>query len=419
LLAARTFARLIVAGAVAVVVGCKGDAHSRPAETSGPTYRDLAPLLSRRCAACHGADGVTAIVPPALTSYDQVRRVAGPLLLAIRRRMMPPFGADNTGLCGTWIDAPWLDASEIAAFGAWVDRGMPRGGDPTALQRTPPPSLAGGRDTLMAVDPGVAFAPGLGERADRCFVVPSDQRNATAITAVSVTAMPAGAVRQASLYALPDARALRTARALDARDAEPGWPCSGAPAIAGATLLASWSRNTPVQRLPAGTGVPLAPGTAMVLQLRYDLVASPPAVPVRASMVLAVGAIERAARLVTVGGTPFTLPPGQAQARVRMTWTADRDTTLLGLVPSMHSLGRVLDLARQRAGAERCLAHFGHWDPYDQQLFRAATAIDVARGDTVTLTCEFSTTSRTEDVKMGEAPDEEQCLAHLYLVDAR
>jgi hypothetical protein len=282
--------------------------------------------------------------------------------------------------------------------------------------------LAAEHEHLLTVEAGVPYTPDLGERATRCFLVDPRRAGATAITGVTVLAEPAAAVRQATLYELDDPGAVRRARQLDAADPGPGWACYSAPAVAGsgagAKLLASWSRNTPVQRLPAGTGVPLGREAPLVLQLRYDLIASAPGIPVRARMLLATGEVARAARFVTLRPPPFALAPGQTQAQVRATWTADRAATLLGLVPRMHTLGRVLDLERTHAGERRCLAHFGHWDVYDQQLFRDAAPVALAPGDQLALTCEFSTTSRTTAVKMGEAPDDEQCLAHLYLVDA-
>lgn len=411
------------------LAGCKDRAGLNQTAAAGaatapsptPTWtRDVAPLIGRRCGACHGDGSGPALAPPALGSYGDTRRAAGAVLLAVRRRMMPPFGADNTGLCGTWLDAPWLTDAEIATVDAWVEHGMPEGA-PSPIREAPdaPSRLEADRDHLVTLEAGAPFTPELGERAYRCFVVEPRLARATAIIGLTVSSEPAAAVRQAALYELGSGGAVRRARQLDAADPGPGWSCYGAPVIDGVKLLASWSHNTPVQRLPAGTGIPLAPETPLVLQLRYDLIASAPGIPVRARMLLATGDVARPARFVALRPAPFALPPGQTLAQVRATWTADRATTLWGLVPRMHTLGRVLDLERTHAGGDRrCLAHFGHWDVYDQQLFRQAAPVALAAGDQLALTCEFSTTSRSAAVKMGEAPDDEQCLAHLYLVDA-
>jgi hypothetical protein len=364
------------------------------------------------------------MAPPSLGTYADARRSAGPSLSAVRRRMMPPFGPDDTGLCGTWLDSPWLSDAEIASWSAWVEGGMPRGApaEPgtTPVGPQPPAGLAAESETLLTVGTRMPFVPGLGERAHRCFVVEPPSSRDLAITGVTVQSEPGAAVRQAALYELGDRAAVKLARTLDAADPGPGWACDGGPGVHDAKLLASWSRNTPLQRLPQATAVPLARDAVLVLQLRYDLVTSAPGVPVRASMLLATSAPGRRigrARLVRLAAAPFVLRPGQAQARVHVTLKIDRPALLLGLVPRMQTLGRVLDLERTRGAKRECLAHFGHWDVYDEQLFRRARTVALARGDEVELTCEFSTASRDLDTKMGEAPDNEQCLAHLYLVD--
>lgn len=406
-------ARLLMCAALSI--GC----HRAPVDVPVPTWSyDIAPLLARRCGPCHGDGRTRAVAPPALDGYREARQAAETSLRAIRRRMMPPFGADDTGLCGTWSDAAWLTDEEIAAFSAWVEHGMPHGFGPPARPE-PEPALAAA--TPQPLELGAPFTPGLGERATRCFLVtPPPALAADWLTGVDVASEPRAAVRQADLYALADAAQVERARALDAGDRQPGWACAGPPALAngGPPLLASWSRNTPGQRSRDGTGVPLRAPAYLAL-VHYDLIASAPETPVSARFLLttAASAVEGAARLVPVTAAAFTLPPNHQQARVTATWIVDRDTTLRGVAPRMNTLGRTLDLKVAHGGERRCLAHFGHWDPYDRQLFRAAAPVPLSRGDTVTLDCVFATTSRGADTKMGEAPDDEQCLAHLYLVD--
>ena len=425
---ARILAWLACAAFSAVTTdGCARRVTAEPSRSNEPTARDagaatptwthdIAPLLARRCGGCHGDAATAPVAPPALATYDQARAAATTSLRAIRRRMMPPFGADDTGLCGTWNDAAWLTDAEVAAFGAWAERGMPRGEGEPAF----PPVVAEDDAAPAIVDPGVAFAPGVGGRAYRCFLAPAPKAPARLLAGITVVSEPRAAIRQADLYALATPAGIRQARALDATDREPGWPCFGAPAVTSATLVGSWSRNTPSQRSTDRAGLPLSTARAFIAQVRYDLLASPPGVPVRARFLPAAAApaVHRPARLVAVRPSPFALAPRRAQVGVSAAWTVDRASNFRGLIPGMHTLGRTLDLeVVSRAGTRRCLAHFGHWDIYDRQLFRAAAPVPLEPGDQVGLTCTYATSSRDADTKMGEAPDEEQCLAHLYLVD--
>jgi hypothetical protein len=81
----------------------------------------------------------------------------------------------------------------------------------------------------------------------------------------------------------------------------------------------------------------------------------------------------------------------------------------------MHTLGRTLNLERLRGSEATCLAHFGHWDVYEQQLFRYQTAFALEPGDRVRLVCVFDTTSRDQETLEGESIDDEACGAQLYL----
>jgi hypothetical protein len=84
---------------------------------------------------------------------------------------------------------------------------------------------------------------------------------------------------------------------------------------------------------------------------------------------------------------------------------------LVGLVPRMHTLGRVLRLAR----GDECLGYFGHWMSDDAQLFAYEDPIALAPGDRLTLSCTYDTTSRDAAVQQGESVDDEECVAYLAI----
>lgn len=328
----------------------------------GPTYAEVAPILERSCVRCHGG------LPPSLSTYEGAARAASLIRLATQRREMPPFGADATGLCGEWADAPWLSSDEIGALAAWAERGAPPG--KPAPRAAPPPEPP----AALVLDPGDAYTPSLGAGASRCVAVGAAPADLFA-GGVRVVADPPAAVRQARVYA----RACRE------------------------ELVASWSWNTPSPSV-AAAGVRVARGEPLFLELRYNLLAVGPGAAVRARAEIL--AATREARFLRFATAP-RLPAGLRQTEVRAELTVDKPLLLHGIVPRMGTLGRVLHLAR---GSE-CLAYFGHWDLYDEQLFRRRAPVRLERGDQLTLGCAHDTSSRDEEVT------DEECVALLLVED--
>ena len=219
----------------------------------------------------------------------------------------------------------------------------------------------------------------------------------------AIAGSPAQALQQA-LFVLEDDDARGAARQLDGEDQEPGWPCP-APGPAGGRLLASWSYDTPMQRLPAGTGVPLPHG-AVVLQVRADLLALGLSAIVHPRLELSMGAAEPGELIAMAGNAP--IPSGQRRVEVEARWPVPRALRLWGVVPRMGSHGRVLEIAVVRGEQRTCAAYFGHWRATQEQLYRREQPVELRAGDTVKLTCTINA--------VPSAGDESACAAALYVV---
>jgi mono/diheme cytochrome c family protein len=119
----------------ALAAGRKPD----PAETEAPgclltllparelepvTYaRDVAPILQRRCQACHRPGQVG---PFALTSYDEARGRAKMIASVVEHGIMPPWNADAR-FDGVFVNQRKLVEAERQTLLAWIAQGMPRG----------------------------------------------------------------------------------------------------------------------------------------------------------------------------------------------------------------------------------------------------------------------------------------------------
>jgi hypothetical protein len=409
--------------ALALATGCRKDEEPAPPAPppppkAAPSYQDpIAGILERRCVQCHQGSGSEGSVPPKLTTYESASSVAKFLALVTARRKMPPWGADDTGLCGHFQDSQWLSPEEISAFAEWSKAGAPRGtGEP--VRPPPPPALVLPPDTVTVSVHSPEYPPAAGDAATRCFLIEAPFASDTALSGLQLTASPVHAVRQAVLEALDTPEQLAAARKLEAEDKDAGYACYGTSRVSDARLVASWSWGVPVQTMPEGTGVPVRAAQPLVLRLRYNVKGSGfnSGRPVATKLDLHTRSAARPARVQRFAAQGFRLPARQKQTEASSELAISESSALLGLVPRMHTLGRSLNLERLRGDERTCLAHFGHWDVYEEQLFRYQSPFDLKPGDRLRLACVYDTTSKTADTAPGDSIDDEACAAELYLV---
>lgn len=377
-----------------------------------PTYeQDVRPILARSCAGCHSPAGTASTLP--LLTYEDALRSAGHVRVAVQSRSMPPWGADNTGLCRKWRGALWLSDRDVQTLVAWSDGQHARG----SRERTPVPPGVLPEPAVRAdavLEMGVPWTPELG-RGYRCFVADPRLQRDRFLTALRVRSTEPRSVAQITLFALDDGGQERAAAKLDAEDPGAGYACYGSSRVDGARLVASWTWDGPVLRLPQGSGVRLRAGRKMVMQIHYNLIATGE-VPTRTAVDLELADGVQEATVMPMRAGPFELPPGQTYARVETTAVFDRRARLLAVAPRMHTFGKTMELDLGREGASSCLANFDHWMFFRQRLFEYEDPARLAPGDVLRLSCVYTTQGRAQPVRSGEWISDEQCAAFLYLV---
>jgi hypothetical protein len=391
---------------VFTVLGCH---RKRP-----PTYHeDVAPILARNCVGCHRKGGVAPV--PLLENYEQVEAAAGKVRLVVQTREMPPWGADNTGLCRTWQGAHWLGDAEIRSLSEWV--AAPERGDPAHAAPSPAPPPVSFRASGTVLDTGGDWTPGLGPSAYRCFVVDPGLTTDRLVTAFRVVSSEPRSVEQVTVYGIDSAAAEEAALELDRAEPELGYTCYGSSRVSGARLLTSWTWGSPVLRLPSGTGVRLRAGRRVVVQIHYNAIATGLGVPTRTRIDLELGEGEREASFLAVAPDSFRLPPGLRHTEAKAESRIPRPLTILAVSPRMHSFGKTMQLDLVRAGTSQCMANFDHWNFYAQHLFEYTTPIRTEPGDVVRASCVYDTENRPVATEMGERIDDEECLASLLVTE--
>ncbi len=398
-----------LSSALACAALLAGAAACRPGT---PTYhRDIAPIFARSCRGCHRPDGVAPV--PSLGDYATAKSYAQPIALAVQARRMPPWGADDTGLCGSWQGARWLTAEEISAISRWQQSGAPEG-EP---QEDPAPlAVATPFRSDATLDAGGLYRPGLGAGGYRCFVADPKLSSDRLLSAIRVAASDARGVAQVTLFALDSAAAESEAAALDAADPAPGYSCYGTARVRDARLVSSWTWPDPILRMPAGSGVKLGAGRKMVVQIHYNIAQPGAAFQTTTRVDLELDDGVREATVLAVDATG-SLAPGKRYVAVENSRVVERRMRVVGIAPRMHIHGQVLHLTVEHRGNSQksCLGDFDHWHFYDQQLFRSAQPLVIEPNDRIHISCAYNTLGRSEPIAFGEAADQEECVAYLFV----
>ncbi len=96
-----------------------------------PTWREVQPLLQRRCVQCHQ---VGEVAPMPFTTYSQVRPFAKAIRQAVLQKSMPPWHAEPGA--HSWRNDRTLSPQDAAKLVAWVDAGAPEGGHSDSIKVT-------------------------------------------------------------------------------------------------------------------------------------------------------------------------------------------------------------------------------------------------------------------------------------------
>jgi hypothetical protein len=90
--------------------------------------KDVAPILEKRCVACHEEGGIG---PFAMSNYEMVKGFAPMIREVIRTDRMPPYNADPH--VGQFSDSKNMSPEEIKTLVHWIEQGAPRGDGPDPL----------------------------------------------------------------------------------------------------------------------------------------------------------------------------------------------------------------------------------------------------------------------------------------------
>ena len=334
-------------------------------------------MAYQHCVVCHQPGG---IAPVNLVDYGQAAALSKIIKDQVTSRIMPPWGADNTGACNTYQNARWLSEDEIALFAAWADAGAPEG-DPAHAPAMPEP-LAGLAKVSATLDIGADYTPNDIENDDyRCFVVDPGLTQDMYLTGYQVKPGDSRVVHHVILYSLDSAAAQQAVEDLDAAEAGPGYTCFGGPGSSDSRFIGGWAPGTPATEYPEGTGVQLTAGRKVVIQIHYNLLAGAWTDHTTMDVTLE-PSVPFPATITPIYDAGIVLPPGQSYVTGTSSVgnPAPVPVRVHGVFPHMHQLGVDLTVTATRGSEDICMVDVPRWDFNWQQFYLYATAGDDLAG---------------------------------------
>ena len=406
---------------------------------------------------------------------------------------MPPWmpGRDSPPYLGQ--SRRILTAAEKDLIARWVRGGTRIGAGGSVVP------IGGGSDApgaTVTLAPARAYLPkaAVGGMDDyHCFVLEPHLTEDVFVTSAVVKPQQAGIVHHVILFEAAGENA-REARRLNAHSGGNGWTCFGGPGLTethpdadaaasdrlGAPQwISAWVPGHTTNATPAGTGVLVHAGAAVVMQVHYNLmhrakrdrsravlrvvpaadsaltpldtmlIPAPVELPcprgVRSELCSRSVAVSEEAR--KYGYSAALIPAGllylcrksltdypSAPASVSsLTTTCDRRVNralrIYGVAGHMHLRGFDIriDLNPESAAA-RTLLHIPRWDFHWQDAYYLAQPLDANVGDTIRVTCRFDNSAKRQPVVngtrlkpryvlWGEGTTDEMCLGLLQVAN--
>lgn len=412
------------------------DGESTSGPVAGVTYHGhVRALFERHCVGCHQPGNIG---PFSMTNYEEVHALREAIVLSVEEGTMPPWLAAPD--CQDYLGDTTLTGEEAELIREWVDDGGPEGdpGDYVAPEIPPVPELSRVDLTLELPEP---YEPTLKPDDYRCFLIDWPYDDTVYVSGFRAVPDQLHMVHHMIAFAIePDQVA--EYEALDAAEPEAGYTCFGGPGgeidpgdpdTAG-KWLGSWAPGGLAGDFPEGTGIPVPPGSRVVLQVHYNTGAGE-VVPDRSGMSFKIDEeVDKPAAMMLwadpswlAGGMPipagdpavthsFQLDPTPFMGFVTDVIPDGSPFRIYSSVIHMHTRGSRGQTSIVRGGGDpTCLLEIPRYDFNWQQAYRFSEPVLFEPGDQLRLACEWNNEASEQGRNWGDGTDDEMCLGVFYV----
>jgi hypothetical protein len=243
-------------------LGCGGGetGETPPPDGQVTWHQDVAPLVAKHCFSCHVAGGIG---PFSLADYSSAKGVAGLMLDEVQAGTMPPWSAVETDECKPrfgFEHDPRLSTAEIDTLKKWVEAGTPEG-DPATAAPLPEADSIAIQDPSADLPFPAAFTVDGDSDLFQCFVIDPGNTDKMWITEIQLTPGNSRVAHHGLVF-------LDFSGESEALATNGQFPCFNNPDVPG-YLLATWVPGAMPVVTPQGAGMPVFPGSRIVVQMHY------------------------------------------------------------------------------------------------------------------------------------------------------
>ncbi|HKU36939.1 MAG TPA: hypothetical protein VJR89_02295 [Polyangiales bacterium] len=407
-----------------------------PTSNAEVTYhKQIRPMLEQNCLSCHVAGGIG---PFPLDNWASVQKVAGPVVVAVKNRVMPPWPAKSD--CHPIRDNRALSDEQIALFTKWQELKFPEGNPSDYVA---PPAAAAEADigpATLNLDAGMKYTPPKNADDYRCFLTNHTFSEDTWLTAIDIVPDQRAEVHHVQVHRITAAQVAQL-QATDSSSPGSGYPCNAG--LVASQNMFSWRPGGTRVTFDKGDAAYIQAGSSIMLQIHYNTVflpdgQSPTPDQTKVSFwTLPSGQLPERVIYRTGVTAGVNVPPNNphvvSEARMPMSTLAAVGPTrafvpgeIIGMTPHAHQIASEMTSDLTSGGKTQCLINVPKWD-FNWQLDYLFTAgMKYSATDTIRATCVYDNSAQHQpvvdgvqqqprQVTFGEGSLDEMCLHYVWL----
>lgn len=320
-------------------------------EISYTFTKDIAPILIKRCFACHSPGGVG---PWHMKNYEKVKGWGPMIREVVSTKRMPPWFIDPH--YGEFKEELNLSDEETRALVSWVRQGMPRGEgeDPLPLQPVPQRRewTLGEPDVVFQFDQAYVLPPTGTLPVVPVYVTPPVEKDMW-IRAAHLLPGNFKVVHHANVIALNPAVVIGETNPMEVGAQEQDWHKESGNAVPAGQIIAGYVPGYDVFELPEDSGMFVPKGIRLGFFMHYVTTGREEKDVSKLGLYLHKTPPKRIISVIDVHNENLKILPGEKEHLHRAEYTLDKEIVLTALSTHMHYRGKYMSIAAEYPTGEK------------------------------------------------------------------